>query len=113
MRNRKGIILLMFDLPSLTSEDRREYNHFRKDLRKQGFLQLQESCYLKLVRNMDTVEQVMMNLKMILPADGMVSALPMNLSDFRGMRSLLGEPFDMALFTDDVYCIGEEENESA
>ena len=114
MKNRQGIILLLFDLPAVTSDDRREYQHFKKNLRKNGFLQLQESCYLKLIRNMDTVEQTIMNLKKIMPNDGNVSVLPLNLTSFTGMRCLLGEPFDIALFTDDVYCIGDEpENESA
>ena len=113
MKSRKGIILLMFDLPATTSEDRREYNHFKKNMRKLGFLQLQESCYLKLIRNTDTLEQHMINLKTILPTDGNVVVLPISLGEFKGMKCLLGEPFDMALFTEDIYCIGEEENESA
>ena len=109
MRDRKGIILLMFDLPAQTNDDKREYSHFRKELRKQGFLQLQESCYLKLIRNISSVEQNLINLKKIMPANGNVSVLPMNLNDFKGMRCLLGDPFDMALFTEDIYCVGEME----
>ena len=109
MRERKGILLLMFDLPAQTSDDKREYSHFRKNLRQQGYLQLQESCYLKLIRNVSSIEQNLTNLKKVMPANGNVSVLPMNLNDFKGMQCLLGEPFDMALFTEDIYCIGEEE----
>ena len=107
MSDRKGIILLMFDLPAQTSEDKREYTNFRKNLRRQGFLQLQESCYLKLIRNISSVDQNLSNLKKVIPATGNVSVLPMNLNDFKGMQCLLGEPFNLALFTEDIYCIGE------
>ena len=44
-------ILVIFDLPTLTSEDRKEYRNFRKYLIVSGFLMLQESVYSKLVLN--------------------------------------------------------------
>ena len=72
-------------------------------------MQLQESCYLKLVRNVSAFEQHMKKLGEIMPLRGNISVLPMNLNDFKGMKCLLGEPFNMSLFTDDIVCIGEEE----
>lgn len=110
MRDRKGIILLMFDLPAVTTDDRREYSHFKKDLRKEGFLPLQESCYLKLIRNYETVDLQVQSLRKVMPAKGNVSVLPMNLAEFKGMRCLLGESFNMSLFTDDIYYVGDEED---
>ena len=112
MRDRKGIILLMFDLQAVTTDDRREYSHFKKDLRKEGFLPLQESCYLKLIRNYETVDLQVQSLRKVMPAKGNVSVLPMNLAEFKGMRCLLGESFNMSLFTDDVYCVGDEETDA-
>ena len=103
---------LMFDLPAVTNDDKREYAHFMKDLRRQGFLSLQESCYLKLIRNYDNVDFQVQSLRKVMPAKGNVSVLPMNLLDFKGMQCLLGESFNMSLFTDDVYYVGDEEKDA-
>lgn len=101
----------MFDLPSVTSEDRREYCHFRKSLMSNGFLQLQESCYLKMIRNVATMDLTIQSLNAIMPKTGDVSVLPLTVDDFREMKCLLGKPFPIHLFTDDVLFIGEPEGE--
>lgn len=44
-------MIVFFDLPVLTSKQRRDYRDFRKFLLKSGFLMLQESVYCKLVQN--------------------------------------------------------------
>lgn len=113
MRERKGVLLLMFDLPMSTNDDRREYYHFHKNIRRNGFLQLQESCYLKLIRNTEGMESTIKAIRRILPAQGNVSVLPMTLDDFKHMECLKGDPFNMSLFTDDVFFIGGEDEESA
>jgi CRISPR-associated protein Cas2 len=41
-------VLVFFDLPVVTGEQRRAYVKFRKFLVKNGFLMLQESVYCKL-----------------------------------------------------------------
>ena len=110
MSERKGVLLLMFDLPMVTAEDRREYYHFKKNLRQKGFVQLQESCYLKLIRNISSMEAVMRETKHFMPKNGNVSILPMNASVFSAMRCMCGEPFDIQLFTGDVLFIGDDES---
>ena len=44
-------IILMYDLPMLTSSDRRIYRRFHKDLLDAGFVHMQHSIYTKLVLN--------------------------------------------------------------
>lgn len=44
-------VLVFFDLPVITAENRRAYVKFRKFLLKNGFLMLQESVYCKLALN--------------------------------------------------------------
>ena len=44
-------VIVMFDLPVLSSSQIREYNKFRKFLIKSGFLMMQESIYCKLALN--------------------------------------------------------------
>ena len=113
MTERKAVILLMFDLPSVSSEDRKEYYHFMKNLKKEGFLPLQESCYLKLVRNVSSIEPFIQALKAKVPRDGNVNVLPLPMSIFRGMQCILGQPFPMSLFSDDVFMIGEPDDEKS
>ena len=107
MNNRKDILLLMFDLPSTTAEDRKQYTRFRKELRSQGYWQMQKSCYLKLLRNVSASDQNIAELKKSLPKGGNISVLPLSLNEFKAMKCLLGEPFDVPLYTDDIYCLGE------
>ena len=113
MDERKAVLLLMFDLPAKTSEDHREYYHFMKNLRCSGFLQMQESCYLKLIRNVSSVEAELKSLNGIMPTKGNVSILPLSVAQFRGMRFLLGEPLNMELFTEDIVFIGTPEDENS
>ena len=44
-------IIVLFDLPVETAEDRSEYGKFRRSLIKSGFLMMQESIYCKLAVN--------------------------------------------------------------
>ena len=50
-------VLVLFDLPVLTGDQRREYARFRKFLLKSGFLMLQESVYCKLALNTTVVNR--------------------------------------------------------
>ena len=52
-------MIVFFDLPTLTNEDKRNYRKFRKVLIKNGFIMLQESVYCKMMTSpsMDSVVQ--------------------------------------------------------
>lgn len=54
-------VLVFFDLPVLTAENRRAYTRFRKFLLKNGFLMLQESVYCKLALNGTAVNAIVDN----------------------------------------------------
>ncbi|MCI9592362.1 MAG: CRISPR-associated endonuclease Cas2, partial [Lachnospiraceae bacterium] len=51
-------VLVFFDLPVVTGEQRRAYVKFRKFLVKNGFLMLQESVYCKLALNGTAVKGI-------------------------------------------------------
>ena len=44
-------VIVFFDLPTESLDDRREYRKFRKFLVKKGFLMMQESVYSKIALN--------------------------------------------------------------
>ena len=64
-------LLVFFDLPMITGEEKREYRKFRKLLITNGFIMLQESVYCKLLTT-PTVEQSMKSKR---PMTGRVATL--------------------------------------
>jgi|GEM_PF-5364137 len=44
-------VIVFFDLPVKTAQDRREYARFRKKLVKSGFIMMQQSVYSKIALN--------------------------------------------------------------
>ena len=68
-------VLVMFDLPTLTSGDLREYRRFRKFLITSGFIMLQESVYCKLVQNSSVASTVTDNVRKNKPPEGLVQVL--------------------------------------
>ena len=44
-------VIVFFDLPVLTYQQRKEYTKFRKFLLRSGFMMMQESVYCKLALN--------------------------------------------------------------
>lgn len=66
-------ILVFFDLPVLSLEQRRDYRSFRKFLIKDGFIMLQESVYCKMVLNESAAKAVVEQVKKNRPEDGLVN----------------------------------------
>ena len=62
-------VLVFFDLPVITAENRRAYVKFRKFLLKNGFLMLQESVYCKLALNGTAVNAIVDNVHKNKPED--------------------------------------------
>ena len=84
-------MILFFDLPSTTKKDNREYTHFIKFLKKNGFLRMQESVFTKLALNPSIVNSTMLELKKNLPPEGVVSVLTLTETQFMSIENLVGE----------------------
>ena len=67
-------VLVLFDLPVLTGDQRREYARFRKFLLKSGFLMLQESVYCKLALNTTVVNGIVDQIHKNKPEEGLNTA---------------------------------------
>ena len=94
-------VLVFFDLPVTTLENRREYNRFRKYLLRYGFMMLQESVYCKLALNAVVAGAVISNVKLNLPREGLVELLTVTERQFSRMEVLLGEAHDEVLNSDE------------
>lgn len=84
-------ILVFFDLPVLTSDDRRTYRKFRKSMLKKGFIMLQESVYCRMALNKTMADQILDSIKRDKPEKGLVMSLLITEKQFERMEFITGE----------------------
>lgn len=84
-------LILFFDLPVETSKQRRDYRHFVKNLKKNGFYMMQESVYIKLSIDSKNAQTSVMKIKRIVPSEGRISVLTITEQQFLKIDNLLGE----------------------
>lgn len=84
-------VLVFFDLPVITGEQRREYTKFRKFLLKSGFMMLQESVYCKLALNGTVVRGIVDNVRKNSPKEGLVQLLTVTEKQYAKMDLIIGE----------------------
>lgn len=84
-------IIVFFDLPVMTSKERREYTRFRKFLLKDGYTMLQFSVYSRICNGHDNVQKHMRRLKQhIPPVEGAIRSLAVTEKQYEKMEILLG-----------------------
>lgn len=94
-------VIVMFDLPTETSLDRRRYRWFRKFLIDDGFVMMQESIYTKICLNMHAVDIVEANLRRNCPPKGIVQLMTVTERQFAGMEMLVGERDEISIQSDE------------
>ena len=94
-------VIVSFDLPTLTSADKRNYSHFRKFLLNEGFAMLHESLYSKLTLNATQTKTVEARLEMNKPPAGSVFSLAISEKQFARINYILGEIEGAVLQTDE------------
>ena len=103
MRNKNGIILVAFDLPTETAENRANYRKFRSYLIKKGFLMFQESVYFKMIRNTINSSKEIQEIAAHSPKDGNIIALPLTVNEVLKIRTISGKGIDTDELTEDVF----------
>lgn len=83
-------MFVLFDLPVVTVENRRDYSRFRRFLIKNGFIMIQESVYCKMVLNQTVANTVMNNIKTNKPPAGLVQVLTVTEKQFEKMEFITG-----------------------
>lgn len=84
-------ILVLFDLPTETSKDRKIYARFRKFLIKEGFIMMQESVYCKLTLNNSVTNSIREKINKNKPPKGIVQMLVITEKQFASMEYIVGE----------------------
>lgn len=99
-------LFVMFDLPVLTKQDRRDYGQFRKKLQSKGFTMLQLSVYAKHLPSEEAAEPLKLHVHAALPPKGQVRILAVTDRQFGKMEVYFGRkrtavedpPLQIALF---------------
>lgn len=84
-------IMVLFDLPTITEHDRRNYRLFRTHLIKSGFMMMQESVYCKLALNATAAKVITANVKKNKPPKGLVQVLVITEKQFANMEIIVGK----------------------
>ena len=84
-------MILFFDLPSVKYIDQKNYRKFRKFLIKEGFLQMQESVYVKLAINNSAAESIASKIRKQCPSSGFVQMLVVTEKQFASMINFAGQ----------------------
>jgi len=105
-------LLVMFDLPVVTSDQRRDANRYRNLLYDQGFSQVQLSVYSKYLLNSSGVRRILPVLRGNVPAQGEVRVLKLTDEQWSGMSRYYG-PQDAAVEAEptQLFLALEPENE--
>lgn len=84
-------IIVFFDLPTGSLEEKRAYRRFRKALISTGFIMMQESVYSKIVLNKSVLDSVIKGLKERAPDKGLVQFLTVTEKQYNNIEYLVGE----------------------
>lgn len=83
-------IITLFDLPTVTTRDKKAYNRFRKALLKDGFVMLQYSVYARHCASDEHADTHAKRVKSALPAKGEVRILRLTDKQFGRMQVFTG-----------------------
>ena len=83
--------MVFFDLPTVTSENRRNYRKFRRNLIANGFFMLQESVYCRMLINEAMAKSVVAKIESFKPPAGMVCAMIVTEKQFSNISFIIGE----------------------
>lgn len=84
-------MLLMFDMPTDTAQERKAYRKFRKFLLGEGFIRHQFSVYSRILLNNSANQALIGRLKENNPKKGMITLLTITEKQFSRMIYLSGE----------------------
>ena len=94
-------MLVLFDLPITTLENKRSYRIFRKYLLKNGFMMMQESVYSKIALNQNVATGICDSVKKQKPPSGLVQMLTVTEKQFAKMEMIVGKSHSSIVDSDE------------
>ena len=98
-------MIVFFDLPANTVEEKRHYRQFRKLLIKNGFIMLQESVYCKMITSPSVENSVKLLIHKNKPPQGLVQMLTVTEKQFVKMDYVVGEYTSDVIDTEERFVI--------
>lgn len=83
-------MLVFFDLPTLTKQDRKNASCFRRFLLNDGYFMLQLSVYSRVCKGLAEVNTHTQRLKLALPEKGSIRLLTVTEKQYASMEILIG-----------------------
>ena len=84
-------MIVLFDLPVVTQEERKKATKFRKALQDQGFRMSQYSVYYRLLPGKETLDGYIREIQAQLPPKGKVDILTITDKQYEGIISFSGK----------------------
>jgi CRISPR-associated protein Cas2 len=84
-------LFALFDLPAVTSEEKKLHAKFRKNLQKQGFTMLQFSVYARFFASEERADIQRERVKAVLPPEGQVRLISITDRQFGKMEVFYGK----------------------
>jgi CRISPR-associated protein Cas2 len=81
----------MFDLPTETSIDKKQYTIFRKKIIKLGYIMIQFSVYMKTINVQTKTEREIKKIQEITPKSGNIRLLVVTELQYNNMKLVKGE----------------------
>ncbi len=103
-----GWLLVMFDLPTDTAEERRKASRFRNDLLDRGYLMLQYSVYARCAVTLEKKETLVGQLKAMSPDCGNIHCLFVTDAQWGDATVIYATPRDSRRIVDKDSTIGEQ-----
>lgn len=84
-------VIVFFDLPNTTYEERKSYTKFRKFLLNEGFVMMQESVYSKIALNSTTAKLIQDRVRKHKAPKGIIQMMVITEKQFAGIEYVIGE----------------------
>ena len=98
-------VFVLFDLPSVSKKEKRNYVRFRKDLMDDGFIMLQYSIYTRFCRNLQDAKKHVQRVQSFAPRDGNVRILYVSERQFEEMILVIGDRSETEKTVNDDYLV--------
>jgi CRISPR-associated protein Cas2 len=84
-------LMVMFDLPTETSKQRKQYRQFRKKLINEGVIMIQYSVYVRVCTTKSAAGFLEKRIKDFLPDEGIIQSLVLTEKQYSDMHFLRGK----------------------
>lgn len=84
-------VIVMFDLPVDTREQRRAYRRYRTWLTKSGFVMMQQSIYSKIVLNPTAAQFLRMQIRNQEVKEGLIQVMTITERQYADIELVIGE----------------------